>query len=285
VIWLLSHSVEANDVYMAELERQLAGGVARRLSVQRAAFGNADASQATLPQIASDKRLCAAILVLEKEALVNPEYLRWAKLCVDRVAAADDFRLFVGAPVAGNEFGEYEQSAGHEGRQLIDELAQTVQFAVAGEESASSVSSTPRMTVAPVLVPGPGEVCEACRSYLQDVDAIRAGAFWRALRLFLAAIVGGLAFFGQLVAVVLLCLTAFAFLVLRGDAALPQWIHSHREIVGLLAGIAAIAILWCQRVSSLFAGWAMVLGCAGWYLAGLFLQNVKRDRPELFGPQ
>ncbi len=237
VLWLLSHSVRVNDIYMEELERQLGTGVSRKLRVYRGAFGSADESQATLPQVASDERLCGAILILEKEALRNNKYLRWADLCVSRVARSDDFRLFAGAPGSGSDLGEYERSAGLEGRQLIDEITQMVQFAVDDQESVRAALPAVAAPAGPTIVPGPVEVCSEVLAYLQDVDGIRWAALWRKLRLSVAGTVGRLALLAQVAALSSLVLIASTYMVLGIESSLTQWVQDHREFVGLLVGI------------------------------------------------
>jgi hypothetical protein len=235
VIWLLSHSVEANDIYMEELENRLASGVAAKVTIQRCAFGSAGDAESVLQHIASDERLCGAILVLEAEALHNTEYLHWAELCVNRVASVDDFRLFVGATSTGVDLESYEQSAGPRGCRLIDELAETVQF-ITGDTDDYSTAGTGATGWA-FLIPGPNEICEAVRSYLHEVDSIRSAALWRTLRLSMARILGRFAVFAQLAAFLAVCMLALALLFLGEDAPLNQWTHSHLGLAGLFAGI------------------------------------------------
>ncbi len=239
VIWLLSYSVEANDVFMKELEPQLVGFLSRRLRIQRAAFGSSDESRATLERIAPDEALCAAILILEEEALRDATFLRWAKLCVGLVTERDDFRLFVGSPVVGRPLEEARRWAQGIGRDLIESLFQTVQFDVRRGDDSVSPSS---LAATPFVLPGPAEVGEACGTYLRNLSEIRSAAFWRKLRLMLVRFCGRVAWIGQAASAALLFLILVAVSLSAETSTLLQWIRSHGTTAALLVGIVLFPI-------------------------------------------
>ena len=155
VVWILSHSVEANDLYLTEAMRQFSNIIPDKFAIQRAAIGNQDSTHATLNPNLPGERLCAVVLILEKEGLANTEYMRLAKICVNRVSIADDFRLFVGATEAGHQIDEYEEYCELEGRQLIDEIAQTVQLITADHEDILPSNSTDSDIITPIFIPRP----------------------------------------------------------------------------------------------------------------------------------
>lgn len=225
VVWLLSHSVEANEVYMTALERQLARGQKSRILVHRAALGSADPEQAVLPRLEPEEHLYGALLVLEEEGLRHPAYLDWATRCLQRVTDGEDFRLFVGAPQTGRSVSEYEREAGERGQGILEELMATVQLAGAGVSSRSAI-----------LVPGPDEVCAACWFYLRQAEAVRAVALWRRIRMLIARSAGRLAYYVQVAAALLVGMAALAVLALDRGSTLSQFVHSHLEVVAWLAG-------------------------------------------------
>jgi tetratricopeptide (TPR) repeat protein len=233
VVWLLSYSVEANEVYMAALERQLARGVVGRVLVRRAALGSTDPAQSILPRLEPEERLCAALLVLEEEGLHHRVYLDWAAQCLQRVAGGEDFRLFAGAPQPGRAVSEYERAAGTRGKGILEELADTVQLVGAGSASRAASGSTP----SPIPVPSPDEVCAACWAYLRQAEAVRAAALWRRVRMVMARSAGRLAYCAQVAAALLVGLAALAGLALGPGSTLSQLVASHLEAVACLAGI------------------------------------------------
>lgn len=180
-------------------------------------------------ELASRPGLCAAILVIEPEALQNPIYLEWATWCCREVAKRDDFRLFV--RLDGIEMAEVVQRACQEGGLLAD-LRDTVQIA------ASPVND---------------RLSEDLARYLADIGAIRDAANWRTAKTELATTAGALAALIQFLASV--AFIALGFSALTGVwgarvAAIPK------DIVGLISGIllfplATILIFFVSRGSAM----------------------------------
>lgn len=156
VIWLLSCSVAANDLLMAELE-QLGDQLGRELSVVRVAFADPAARSPDFNQLTATERLSAAILILEGASLADGEFRRWAKWCIRNVADKDDFRLFVFCH--GTTMEEVSRLAGTH-RDLFDDLQDTVQM-------------TEALTAA--------QLRQQLASYLRSVARIRTAAIWAAL--------------------------------------------------------------------------------------------------------
>ncbi len=180
-------------------------------------------------ELANRPGLCAAILVIEPEALVNPLYIEWATWCCREVAKRDDFRLFV--RLDGLEMAEVVQRARTESGLLAD-LRDTVQIA----ES-----------------PDNDRLPEDLAQYLADIGAIREAANWRAAKTELATAAGAIAALIQIVASV--SFVALSFSVLTGVestrvATIPK------DIVGLISGIllfplATILIFFVSRGSAM----------------------------------
>lgn len=180
-------------------------------------------------ELASRPGLCAAILVIEPEALQNPVYLEWATWCCREVAKRDDFRLFV--RLDGIEMAEVVQRARQEGGLLAD-LRDTVQIADFPEND---------------------RLPEDLARYLADIGAIRDAANWRTAKTELATTAGALAALIQFLASV-------AFIAMGFSALTGVW-HARaatipKDIVGLISGIllfplATILIFFVSRGSAM----------------------------------
>lgn len=177
VIWLLSHSVAANDIVMSQLEK-LSRELTRKVFVSRVAFGGANADQATPAALEYDARLCAAILVIEREGLKNENFLYWANWCIKNVAAKEDFRLFLCLDDMTTEEIQARAELPHEspGNRLLADLVDTVQIP---------------------QPPTAEQLRYLLRSYLWDFDSIRAIALWRRLYLWIRVFIGRVACYTQ----------------------------------------------------------------------------------------
>lgn len=233
VVWLLSHSVEANDIYMAQLEMLLARGAVTRLLVRRTAVGSADPAQSALPRLEPDEYLYAAILVLEEEGLNHDAYLYLAKQCLSRVTELEHFRLFVGGVQAGRLVCDYKRTAGAKGKEFLEGLKHEVQLGNPKNEAEKPSGSASVQS----QVPGPDEVCSACWAYLRQARAVRAAAFWRRVRMVVARSAGRFAYCSQAAAATLVGLAALAGLALGSGGALSHFVASHAGAVACLAGI------------------------------------------------
>ncbi len=242
LIWLISYTEDANDVYMCELERCLSEYPNASVTIERVAFGSqSDAEPMLRANVGPDMRLAAAILVLERAGLGDAAYLRWATKCVEQVAQSDDFRLYVGSDKDGTTIDDYEVSVGDDGRKLLEDLVQTVQFTPRGDSNPSESPTAASEPHALFVVPGPHEVCDACVSYLQEIDEIRVTNFWRRLQSQLASVFGSAAFcvqVGALLAIVLYVLTREVF---RADI-FQNSLLQQPETVGLLVGVILFPI-------------------------------------------
>jgi len=210
VIWLASYSVQANDDLMAHLD-SLADEFGRPVTVSRVAFGSRDPAQRRLHKPDPDQHLCAAIVVLERNRLGDPDLREFIRICTQRVLAVPDFRLFVYlADMAMDELRDLSDTD-----PVIEMLFETTQ-----------VSRIPSLEqLRRTLVP-----------YVRRIDRIRAAAFWRPLRLRLASLAGKLATAICLAAVPVALLGYYAWLTKSQLAWLgPYGPHLASLTMGLLA--------------------------------------------------
>jgi tetratricopeptide (TPR) repeat protein len=169
VLWLVSHSIGANDSVMGMIE-EFQNDFPRRTLVSRVAFGSPDLNPTPPEPIAQDSRLCAVILVVEPASFGNANFRYWARWCIRNVADRDDFRLFVylhdlsleALDLLANRPREHEDPSSDAAGMLADELIKTVQI----PENASAEK------LKQALIP-----------YLYDLDHIRAAARWRRVKL------------------------------------------------------------------------------------------------------
>lgn len=94
LILVASYGEALNDVVMSHLS-QLGQAFGRPVAVARVAFGSEDPAKCRLPAMEPDQHLCAAVLVIERAALLNPAFLELAGYCIRSVASTPDFRFFV----------------------------------------------------------------------------------------------------------------------------------------------------------------------------------------------
>ncbi len=149
VIWLLSDSTAANDKYIESLEN-LERHLSNKLVVSRAAFGSKSYDKSTFQTFQSNERLCAAVIVLERNGLQNKHFRYWLNWCIEQVATNDDFRLFVYLDDLNTE--EIKKQS-REGDNLLATLLDTVQIS----ETFS-----------------PGHLHDSLKLFLQGLDDIRS---------------------------------------------------------------------------------------------------------------
>lgn len=167
VIFLVSHSVEANDALMVHLNT-LGKEFGRPVSISRAASDAPDPKQRRLQQPPPDQHACAAILILEKAGVQHPAFRKWANILIQRAATSADFRLLVYLhDLTMEELREWSDR-----EPMIAKLFDTTQ--IAESPSLEQLRRT--------LVP-----------YVRRVERIQAEARWRKFRIRTAAPCGRLA--------------------------------------------------------------------------------------------
>jgi hypothetical protein len=213
LIWLISHSVQANDALMSQLN-SLGDEFGRRVAVSRVAFGAIDGSQRHLNQPERDQHLCAAIFVLEKEGLRNRDFRKLADFCMRRVIAVPDFRLLVYL----HDLTIHELRDLAKIEPLVNQLFYTTQIA-----QAPSLDQLRR-----TLVP-----------YVRNVEHIRAAARWRTLRLKFAVLFGHVSTV-VLFAAVLVALFGFPAWLLKWNF---NWLGPHGpKMASLVLGLLAFPL-------------------------------------------
>lgn len=221
VVWLLSNSVEANDVVMAELE-QIGGEVGRRIGVSRVAF--AEGVPEEFGQIARDESLSAAVLVVERDSFAVEAFRSWAAQCIQNVADKDDFRMFVYFHGVTREEAR-RLAAPH--LDLFDDLEDTVQ--VSDELTLAGL----RAQVA---------------AYLRGVGQVRSAAAWQGWQTGLAVVFGRAAVVVEVGCGLLLAVASVAALALGPESAARQLQRLPAPAVALLAG----AVFFPATVAPLF---------------------------------
>ncbi len=124
VVWLMSYSVEANDLAAQELD-VVKDELRRPVTFERTAFGGQHPRYRDVGSVPTNSRLCSVVLVLERSGLSDNAYRHWAEWCINEVACRYTFRLFVRLQDLAR--GEFEQLAAPGGDKLIGKLKDTVQ--------------------------------------------------------------------------------------------------------------------------------------------------------------
>ncbi len=177
VIFLVSHTVEANDALMTHLNA-LGNEFGRPVAVSRAATGATDPQQRHLREPDSAQHPCAAILILEKAGVQDPLFREWATAFMQRTSIASDFRLLVYLhDLTMEELREWSDR-----EPMIAMLFDTTQ--IAESPSLEQLRRT--------LVP-----------YVRRVERIQAEAMWRVFRTRMATVCGHIAFVVLVIAAVI----------------------------------------------------------------------------------
>lgn len=209
VIYLVSHSVEANDALMVHLNT-LGDEFGRPVSISRAASDAPDPQQRRLQQLPPDQHACAAILILEKAGVQHPAFRKWANLLIQRAATAADFRLLVYLHDLTIE--ELRELSDRE--PMIATLFDTTQ--IAESPSLEQLRRT--------LVP-----------YVRRVERIQAEAMWRTFRMRTAAPCGRLASVLLVTAAVIALLGYPLWLIIPQNGLGPHAPAISSFLLGLLA--------------------------------------------------
>lgn len=216
VVWLLSHSVEANDKLFTNLE-QLAGQINQKLIIYREAFGRSLTDKSTPQSLEHNEKLCAAIVIIEKEGLGNPDFRYWLKWCIANVADKEDFRLFVYL----HDLTDAEIYGLAKSDDLLANLIDTVQM---------SESTAPE------------HLHHALRSYLQQLDGLRSAAIWRKLRIISAVYLGRVATGIQIFCGALLTASIFTYAV-REDLVISLLSGSSKQSFAVISGIVLFPVI------------------------------------------
>ncbi len=213
LIWLVSHSVQANDALMAHVD-SLADEFGRPVAVSRVAFGAADSEHRNLPQPEPDQHLCAAILMLEKAGLHDPDFQELAVACTRRMIAAPDFRLLVYL---------YDLTI-DELRELSDK-----ELFIATLFDTTQIAALPSLEqLRRTLVP-----------YMRQVERISVAEHWIDMRLRLAVVCGNLATAILFIAA-LLSMLGFPAWLLQSKL---DWLGLHGpKLASLVLGILAFPL-------------------------------------------
>jgi hypothetical protein len=210
---------------LEELSEQLP----RKLIVSRAAFGSADKAKSNPPSLAPDEYLCAVILIIEEDGIKNEDFRYWANWCIGKVAAREDFRLFV--CLHDLTIDKIKEHA-NQGDQLFDTLIDTVQL---------------------MESPTPDHLHGTLKKYLKELDDIQKAAFFRNLRLTTSIFMGKIAGIVQLLCGLVLAIATFAALVLGSESVVTHLTFVNNSLVALITG-SVIFPLMSTPIFLLFQG-------------------------------
>ncbi len=263
VIWVLSHSTQASEGAMAALER-CREEFPRRTVVLRVALGREGSGQ-TPPEVMTDAgRLCAAVLVVERQGLPDPDFRYWVRWCTTRVVTRDDFRLFV--CLHGMTLEELEALSKSD--DLVGDLTDTVQ-----------VSPSPSLeNLHRELLP-----------FLRALDTIRASAQWRRMRLTLMDVGGRAAHVCQILCGAALVAGVLLYHLAGADRLTGALGDAGRGPVGALVAVPLFPLLTVYALPLLLGIGAMNShvrrnpNIARWLLAGAFLGPAAIGLPQAIG--
>ncbi|MBI5222838.1 TIR domain-containing protein [Candidatus Micrarchaeota archaeon] len=217
VVWLLSYSTGANDRFFMHLE-QLTGQISQNLIISIAAFGSSSREKATLQALEHNERLCAAIIIIEKDGLKNDDFRYWLNWCIENVADKDDFRLFV---YLDNFAVEEIVRLANSGDKLLANLIDTVQLLE---------STTPE------------HLRDTLKSYLQKLDGLRDASIWRKLRVTSGVFMGRVATGIQISCGALLAAAIITY-VLKEEVVISLLSGTSKQLFAVIAGIILFPVL------------------------------------------
>jgi len=253
VIWIVSHTMDANNHIREQLEDQLAMADRPDLSIAQSVFGPNDQAEHLGPEIANNNRVRAAIFVIEESSPSEAfnQQLRNAEL-----TASDDelIRLFV---VSDHERAPVSQRLPQHPE--LNEMLDVVYFPV----NASGELALPLVE----------DVVEELRNHLKHAPAALSkavvGGFGRSITVALSMLVSPLKRLTVGVAVV------FALLaILAPTLGVSQWIAGRHALSAFLVG-GAMLVLNIPLAFCLFRGPQIGdrLLRTSWLLRKLFVQG------------
>jgi tetratricopeptide (TPR) repeat protein len=218
VVWLLSHSITANDRFMTPME-QLVGKIRRKLIISRAAFGSSSPEKTVLKPLEPNEKLCAAVVIIEKVALKDETFRYWLNWCIEYVAAKEDFRLFV--CLHDMSIDEFEKLS-REGDSILASLKDTVQV---------------------LELPSPDHLAISLKGYLDKLDSIRSEAFWRKIRIRSAIILGSMSSKVQFFCGAFLGIAALSAFVFKKGSVPNRFADTNELFIAVVAGSVLFPLL------------------------------------------
>ena len=220
LVWVLSHSPEANTFAMEHLE---AGVEEYPLPVlfKQTSLGRPLPGQTGLGPVLIGPQICAVVLVIEEAGLEDPEFRKWADWCLSRFERWEQLRLY--PCLHGMDEWALKRRA-EAGDKLVRRLYETVHFTYGALAK---------------------HIPSILREHLEQVWETRSFVEARARKRHVSSVVGWLAAGAQVASLVVCLVGALAHWTLGGEGA-PSWLERCDQVLALALGVPLAPVLAVQ---------------------------------------